>query len=72
MYDVLIIGAGPGGIFSAYELMQKNKDLKIAVEVGFVVGTIPAKTPKGSATILIPLILSSLIIPQVFAFLCFL
>ena len=30
MYDVIIIGAGPGGIFSAYELMQ-NKDLKIAV-----------------------------------------
>ena len=30
-YDVIIIGAGPGGIFSAYELMQKNKDLKIAV-----------------------------------------
>ena len=21
MYDVIIIGAGPGGIFSAYELM---------------------------------------------------
>ena len=31
MYDVIIIGACPGGIFSAYELMQKNKDLKIAV-----------------------------------------
>ena len=31
MYDVIIIGAGPGGIFSAYELMQKNHDLKIAV-----------------------------------------
>ena len=31
MYDVIIIGAGPGGIFSAYELMQKRKDLKIAV-----------------------------------------
>ena len=31
MYDVIIIGAGPGGIFSAYELMQKNKDLKITV-----------------------------------------
>ena len=22
-YDVIIIGAGPGGIFSAYELMQR-------------------------------------------------
>ena len=30
-YDVIIIGAGPGGIFSAYELTEKNKDLKIAV-----------------------------------------
>ena len=30
-YDVIIIGAGPGGIFSAYELMEQNKDLKIAV-----------------------------------------
>lgn len=31
MYDVIIVGAGPGGIFSAYELVKKNKDLKIAV-----------------------------------------
>lgn len=30
-YDIIIIGAGPGGIFSAYELIQKNKDLKIAI-----------------------------------------
>ena len=30
-YDVIIIGAGPGGIFSAYELANKNKKLKIAV-----------------------------------------
>ena len=30
-YDVIIIGAGPGGIFSAYELVQQNPDLKIAV-----------------------------------------
>ena len=30
-YDVIIIGAGPGGIFSAYELTSKNKNLKIAV-----------------------------------------
>ena len=31
MYDVLIIGAGPGGIFAAYELMEKNPKMKIAV-----------------------------------------
>ena len=30
-YDVIIIGAGPGGIFAAYELMQKNPLLKVAV-----------------------------------------
>ncbi len=30
-YDVIIIGAGPGGIFSAYELTQSNNDLKVAV-----------------------------------------
>ena len=35
-YDVIIVGAGPGGIFSAYELMKKRSDLKIAVfEAGF-------------------------------------
>ncbi len=30
-YDVIIIGAGPGGIFSAYELIQKKSDMKVAV-----------------------------------------
>ncbi len=30
-YDVIIVGAGPGGIFSAYELIKLNRDLKIAV-----------------------------------------
>ena len=30
-YDVMIIGAGPGGIFSAYELIQQAPGLKIAV-----------------------------------------
>lgn len=35
-YDVIIIGAGPGGIFSAYELAQKNDKLSIAVfETGY-------------------------------------
>ena len=27
-YDVVIIGAGPGGIFSAYELMKQNNEFK--------------------------------------------
>ena len=30
-YDVIIIGAGPGGIFSAYELSRKSPEMKIAV-----------------------------------------
>ena len=30
-YDVIIIGAGPGGIFSAYELTALHPELKIAV-----------------------------------------
>ena len=30
-YDVIIIGAGPGGIFAAYELMQHAPEMKVAV-----------------------------------------
>ena len=30
-YDVIIIGAGPGGIFAAYELAKKAPELKVAV-----------------------------------------
>ena len=30
-YDVIIIGAGPGGIFAAYELMQRKPQLKVAL-----------------------------------------
>ncbi len=36
-YDVIIIGAGPGGIFATYELVTKNTELNVAVfEAGHV------------------------------------
>lgn len=30
-YDVVIVGAGPGGIFAAYELVQHQPNMKIAI-----------------------------------------
>ncbi|MCI9436327.1 MAG: NAD(P)-binding protein [Lachnospiraceae bacterium] len=30
-YDIIIVGAGPGGIFAAYELTKEDRGLKIAV-----------------------------------------
>ena len=40
-YDVIIVGAGPGGIFASYELVQKKPELKVAVfEASF-----PAASP---------------------------
>ena len=28
-YDIIIVGAGPGGIYCAYELVKQNPKLKI-------------------------------------------
>ena len=56
----------------AFLVFREIKDLKMAVDVGFVVGIIPAKIHKGSATIFIPFALSSFITPQVLTFLCLL
>ena len=45
------------------------RDLKIAVDVGFVVGMTAAITPIGSAIFVMPAALSSSTTPQVFTFL---
>ena len=46
-------------------VFKQINDLKITVEVGLVVGTIPHTTPTGSAISVIPKSGSSLIIPTV-------
>jgi len=30
-YDIIIVGAGPGGIFASYELVKKNPEVNVAV-----------------------------------------
>ena len=47
-------------------VLSASSDLKIAVEVGLVVGTMPAITPTGSATFAMPIASFSSITPQVF------
>ena len=68
--DFVALGCGEKII--AFLVFNAIKDLKIAVDVGFVVGIIPAIIPRGSATIFVPFAISSFIIPQVFALLCLL
>ena len=67
MVDFLARGCGEKII--ALRVFRQINDLKMAVEVGLVVGIMPAITPSGSATILVPLVRSDLITPQVFSFL---
>ena len=66
------LARGCGEKMMAFRVLRQISDLKMAVEVGLVVGTMPAKTPSGAATILMPLALSELITPQVLTPLCLL
>ncbi len=65
--DCFALGCGEKMI--AFLVLSEINALKIAVEVGLVVGTIPATTPIGSAILVIPKALSSSITPQVLVFL---
>ena len=48
-------------------VLREIRDLKIAVEVGFVVGTIPQMIPTGSAIVIVPRLSSSSRTPHVFS-----
>ena len=62
---VLFFARGWGLMMIAFRVLRASKHLKIAVEVGLVVGITAAITPMGSAIFLIPKALSSSITPQV-------
>ena len=50
-YDVIIIGAGPGGIYSAYELTHTRKDLRVAVfetSIRCTSGNVPSTARRSS------------------------
>ena len=51
----------------ALRVFRLISDLKIAVEVGLVVGTIPQMIPIGSAMVMVPKVWSSASTPQVFS-----
>ena len=59
---------GCGAKMIPLRVFNEIKALKIAVDVGFVVGTIPAITPTGSAIFVKPCSESEQITPQFFSF----
>ena len=60
---------GCGLIMMPLRVFSARSVLKIAVEVGFVVGMTATMTPIGSASFIMPPAASSSITPQVFVFL---
>ncbi len=59
------LALGWGENIMPFLVFKVIRDLKIAVEVGFVVGIMAATTPIGSATFIIPKASSFSNIPQV-------
>ena len=64
---VQCLARGWGEKIIPLRVLRAIRDLKIAVEVGLVVGTIPARIPTGSAIFCKPKDLSSSMTPQVFS-----
>ena len=62
---VQFLARGWGEIIIAFLVFRQIKHLKIAVDVGFVVGITAATNPIGSASFLIPNALSSSTTPHV-------
>lgn len=62
-----IFARGCGEKIMALRVFRLISDLKIAVEVGLVVGTIPQIIPIGSAIVMVPKVSSSDRTPQVFS-----
>jgi hypothetical protein len=60
---------GCGEITRPLRVLRLISALKIAVEVGFVVGTMAQISPSGSAIVSVPASRSSSTTPQVFSFL---
>jgi hypothetical protein len=63
---VQFLARGCGQITMPLRVFKASSPLKIAVDVGLVVGITAASTPKGSAMVCVPPALSSAITPQVF------
>ena len=66
---VELFARGCGLIIIPLRVLSASSVLKIAVEVGFVVGMTAAITPTGSAILCVPNSLSSSMTPQVLTFL---
>ena len=61
--DFFALGCGEKII--PFRVLRLINALNIAVDVGFVVGTMPQIIPTGSAIVMVPNVGSSLMIPQV-------